>query len=239
MRGLAICIVAALAVPTPAPQDPADSGEVLQRFLAADEQRLVSYQALRHMSVVARGGKMRASMVAETWLDPVSGFRYVVREEEGSGFLRSRVLHPVLEAERLAQARDKGSHGALTGANYVFTVGSLTAEGTLQVGIKPRRKDELLMDGSIYLQSDADLVRMEGLLVKRPSFWTRKVHIVRHYARIAGMRVPVSTGSTADILFAGQSTFSMAYEYETINGTAIDPGVARSAAASATGVRAR
>ena len=31
------------------------------------------------------------------------------------------------------------------------------------------------------------------------------------------MRVPIATGSTADVLFAGQSTFSMTYEYESIN----------------------
>ena len=57
------------------------------------------------------------------------------------------------------------------------------------------------MEGSILLTSEAaDLVRMEGLLVKRPSFWTRKVLIVRDYARIDGVRVPIAMGSTADIL---------------------------------------
>jgi hypothetical protein len=36
-------------------------------------------------------------------------------------------------------------------------------------------------------------------------------------------------GSTADILFAGQSTFSMSYEYESINDVAVQaPGVAAS-----------
>jgi hypothetical protein len=92
------------------------------------------------------------------------------------------------------------------------------------------RKDSLLVEGSILLTSEAaDLVRMEGLLVKRPSFWTRKVLIVRDYARIGGVRVPIAMGSTADILFAGQSTFSMSYEYESINDVAVQaPGVAAS-----------
>ena len=53
--------------------------------------------------------------------------------------------------------------------------------------------------------------------MKRPSFWTRKVQIVRDYGRIGGVRVPIAMGSTADMLFAGQSTFSMTYEYESIN----------------------
>ena len=80
------------------------------------------------------------------------------------------------------------------------------------------------MDGTILLTcGTSDLLQVEGLLVKRPSFWTRKVHIVRDYVRIGGARVPIATGSTAEVLFAGESTFSMAYEYEMINGTAVTP----------------
>jgi hypothetical protein len=193
----------------------------LGRFLAEYEQSLqslVSYRAIRRLSVVARGGKMTASLKARTSLDPVNGFQFQVLEESGSGMLRSRVLHGALEAERDAKRREKGAHGALTAANYRFGAGELTPGGLLRVAIHPVRKDSLLVEGSILLTNeDADLVRMEGLLVKRPSFWTRKVTIVRDYARIEGVRVPVAMGSTADILFAGQSTFSMSYEYESIN----------------------
>jgi hypothetical protein len=78
--------------------------------------------------------------------------------------------------------------------------------------------DTLLIAGSILLTEDqADLVRVEGRLVKRPSFWTRRVHVVRQYARVDGVRVPVAMESTADVLLVGRSTFSMRYEYEAIN----------------------
>ena len=70
---------------------------------------------------------MKASLVAESSLDPERGFEYRVIEEEGSGFLRSRVLHPVLEAERQARLRANGSHGALSEMNYSFTPGELAA----------------------------------------------------------------------------------------------------------------
>lgn len=220
--------VVAASQPAPAPGQ-ADGAVVLEKFLTTDRP-LTSYKALRRMSVHARGGKMEATLVAESTLDPERGFEYRVIQEEGSGFLRSRVLHPVLEAERQARLRANGSHGALSEVNYRFTPGELTSDGLLRVAIKAKRKDELLMDGSILLTcGDADLLRMEGLLVKRPSFWTRKVHIVRDYVRIAGARVPIATGSTADILFAGQSTFSMAYEYEMINGAPVTPADLESA----------
>jgi hypothetical protein len=197
----------------------------LDRFLADTGQTLVSYRALRRLSVVARGGKMAATLTARTALDPVNGFEYTVLDESGSGLLRTRVLHGVLEAERDAKRRQHGAHGALTAANYRFESGERTGDGLVRVAIHPVRKDALLVEGSILLtHEDADLVRMEGVLVKRPSFWTRRVQIVRDYGRIGGVRVPLATGSTADILFAGQSTFSMTYEYESINGVPVEAG---------------
>ena len=71
-------------------------------------QSLVSYRAVRRLSVVARGGKMKADLNARTTLDPVNGFQFKVLEESGLGMLRSRVLHGALEAERDAKRREKG-----------------------------------------------------------------------------------------------------------------------------------
>ena len=206
-------------------QDPVDGSEVLARFLATNAHSLLSYEATRKLEVVARGGKMTAFLTAHTSLDSDHGFRFQVIEEQGSGFLRSRVLHAVLEGERQAKQRERGQAGALSAANYSFKVDEITAEGLLRVWITPKRRDELLMDGSMLLMPDSgDLVLMEGLLVKRPSFWTRKVRIVRRYARIGGARVPIETSSTAEVLFAGPSNFTMRYEYASINGVPVAAG---------------
>ena len=74
------------------------------------------------------------------------------------------------------------------------------------------------MEGSIFLTSEAaDLVRMEGLLVKRPSFWTRKVEIVRDYGRIAGVRVPHYHGLDRRHPLCRAVDVHDDYEYESIN----------------------
>ncbi len=161
---------------------------------------------------------MKASLTARTSLDPRERFHFEVLDESGSGLLRSRVLHAALEAESEAKRRQKGAHGALYGGQLQLRGRGMTRRACCGSRSIPKRKDSLLMEGSILLTGEAaDLVRMEGLLVKRPSFWTRKVQIVRDYGRIRGVRVPIAMGSTADILFAGQSTFTMGYEYESIN----------------------
>jgi hypothetical protein len=108
---------------------------------------------------------------------------------------------------------------AVTPANYVFEEHPAAADGLASLTLRPRRKDVLLVDGTIYVRpDDGELVRIEGALSKSPSFWTRNVHITRWYQRFAGIRLPVALETFASVRVAGQSTFKMVYEYETVNG---------------------
>jgi hypothetical protein len=85
--------------------------------------------------------------------------------------------------------------------------------------IKPKRKDVTLVDGRIVLTEDGrDVVRVEGMLAKNPSFWTNSVNVIRHYTKLDGVRVPIAVESIAKIKFAGRSTLEVDYEYESING---------------------
>ena len=95
-----------------------------------------------------------------------------------------------------------------------------TLDGDLvRIGLAPRRKSQTLITGDAFVRrDDADLVSVEGVPAKRLSFWTRTVHITRHYARVGGVRVPVEMRSRADVLIAGDSSFSMTYRYSAING---------------------
>ena len=165
---------------------------------------------------------MSASMTVLTTLDPVEGFNFVVLEESGAALIRRRVFLPALEAEREAHAPDAAARGALTLGNYAFAPNGATDDGLMRIDIHARRKDTLLIDGSILVtQAEGDLVRLEGLLVKKPSLWTRRVEVTRSYARIVGARVPVAMASVADVLIVGRSTFRMTYDYESINGQSV------------------
>ena len=158
-------------------------------------------------------------MTAWTEFDRVNGFRFTVVAEGGSGYIRSRVLRAALEGEQKIWANHEPQKASLSPDNYMFDDDVPDAEGLAAVGLKPRRKDVLLVEGAIFVQpSDGDLARIEGRLSKTPSFWTRRVDVVRRYQRIGGVRVPVSIESVAHVLIAGRSTFKMTYEYETING---------------------
>jgi hypothetical protein len=198
------------------------AGGIIDRFLAPDQEPLVRYRAFRRLTASTRGGRLQAAVEAWTTLDPVKGFSYQIVSEEGSSLIRRKVLIAALEAERMAIGSSDASGAALTHANYEFLGITEDHDELTKVDVRPRRKHVMLIDGSLFLNNDsADLVRVEGELSQRPSFWTRRVRIVREYARVGGVHVPVSMRSTADVLIVGASSFSMTYKYEEINGQKI------------------
>jgi hypothetical protein len=197
-----------------------DHSPALARFLNTIEQGPESYRALRRLEVRNRRLSDAAWMDVRTEAD-TGGFRYEIVGQGGSGYVRDRVFVPALETEQ--KMWGTGDTGALTLDNYTFEDRGAESSGLAWIGVTPRRKDVMLVRGSIFLKpDDGDLVRVEGALSRTPSFWTRNVEIVRTYERIGGVRVPVRLESTANVRIAGTSTFTMIYEYESINGKPID-----------------
>ncbi len=201
----------------------------LQRFLERSEAPLLRYRAFRHLE--ARNERFNAVGWLDAWTELEAGtFRYEVVAEDGAPSIRRRVLRAALETERQAWAAGEVEAIGFTAPNYHFLDAELAPEGLVKVVIKPRQKGRMMIDGAMFVTSDgADLVRVEGLLTKAPSFWTRRTEIVRRYARLAGVRVPVAVDSIAQVFVAGRSTFSMTYDYASINGRAVD-GTTRRAA---------
>jgi hypothetical protein len=59
---------------------------------------------------------------------------------------------------------------------------------------------------------------VEGKLSRSPSFWVRSVAVIRHYARVGGVNLPVSVESLADVKMVGKARFAMTYQYESVAG---------------------
>lgn len=199
----------------------------LQRFLARAEEPPVEYRALRRLEAHNLKFKQSAWMLAWTEYDHVNGFRYQIVDEGGSGYIRSKVLRAALEGEKKIWADREPQKSSFNHDNYLFDTGAPSPDGLAALSVTPRRKDVLLVEGAIFVQpADGELARIEGKLSKTPSFWTRRVDVVRRYERKGGVRVPISIESVATVLIAGRSTFTMTYDYQTINGQAVgDPQV--------------
>jgi hypothetical protein len=164
-----------------------------------------------------------------------NGFRYRIASEGGSDSIRSRVFRALLETERQSWASGAPDRAGVTPGNYTFEDRGAATDGLAELGVKPKRKDVLLVDGVIFLQpGDGDLVRMEGQLSKSPSFWTRRVQIVRQYRRFLGVRMPVALESVANVMMYGRSALTMTYEYESINGQRLDTAQVRTSGSPVT-----
>jgi hypothetical protein len=210
---MATVFVMAEPAPTPSALEP-----VLHRFLARADEPLVTYRGTRHLE----GRNERYNMSG--WMDiatelTADGFHYTVVHEGGSDLIRRRVFRSMLEDEEQIFANGDVTRSSFTPTNYDLSPAQASEPGLAKLFARPKRKDVTLIDGAIYItDTDADLVRVEGQLAKNPSFWTRRVDVVRQYARVGGLRVPIHVESTAQIRFAGTSTMTMTYEYEMING---------------------
>lgn len=220
---VAVGVVAAagLAAARQPATDDASQLPVLQQFLATSNAAPEKFVAIRHLEARNDHFNKDAWMDVRTEAD-AAGFRFTVLSEGGSGYIRSRVFKKALQTEQKIWATGDPDRSGFTLANYIFEDRGAEASGLVWLGVTPRRKDMLLVNGSIFLRpEDGELVRIEGALARTPSFWTKKVQIVRHYERIAGIRLPVWMQSTAAVRIAGASTFTTSYQYETVNGVPV------------------
>jgi hypothetical protein len=194
----------------------AGATSTVRRASTSDDQ-LTEYRAFRRMH--ARSEKFNQEGWLDAWTElDARGFRYEIVSERGSESVRNKVLKAVLKREQELVAEGP-ERAALTEDNYIFSEASESEDGFRYVTLTPRRKDVVLVEGRMVLSPDgSDLLRVEGRLAKNPSFWTSRVNVTRHFAKIDGVRVPVSTESIAKVKFAGHSRLDVSYEYESING---------------------
>jgi hypothetical protein len=223
--------IAAATVPAPTADTanaPASSPKHIVNSLDS-EPSLYQYRALRRMHAASEKFDHEGWMEAWTELD-ASGFRYEIVSERGSNTVRNRVLRALLKREQELIAKGDYGRGELTEENYEF--GEETSGPDVRyVSIKPKRKDSMLVDGRMVLSPEGELLRVEGVLAKNPSFWTSQVQITRTYARLDGVRVPVAVQSIAKVKFAGRSTLNVDYQYESVNGRQINTAALGSAGA--------
>jgi hypothetical protein len=233
---LGLCLVAQLGIaPAVRAQAPAPQVASLPYRPAPP---LRSYVAIRRMESSNERHKKDAWLVARTELHEDGTFTYQILDEGGSELIRNRVLREALDKEVQLHRDGRARRGGLTPDNYVFSAPT-SAEGLLRIALEPRRREDLLLKGVLFASPDGDLLRVEGDLVKRPSFWTRSVRVVREYGRVAGTHVPLRLEMTAQVRIVGPSRLTMTYKYERINGRGVHEGLPLEPPSSVTRVASR
>jgi hypothetical protein len=193
---------------------------LIQRVVAQATRSGIAVDATRHLEAGTVSGKHRGWMNVETTLTPSGVFTWHVIDEGGSERTRDKVFRGVLEAEE--QAWREGGHDAAALSLENYEIVPIDGANGLRFELKPRRNDEKLITGTLTVDADGHPVLLEGKLAKSPSFWVRSVTVVRRYARFGGVSLPVVVESLADVKIFGKSSFSMRYNYNSINGHPVD-----------------
>ena len=181
-----------------------------------------AYRAFRRLE----GGLSSASKQGwlEAWTEfvPGRGFSYEVVREGGHEYVRNKVLRNLLSSEQELLARGHPLRAQFVSKNYSFADGGTTETGLQRIILKANRKSDGVVNGSMWLDPEAGtLVRIEGRLLKSPSFWLRDVDVTWRYASVAGHDLPVEMVSSGRVRILGRSTFKMNYDYVEIEGRAV------------------
>jgi hypothetical protein len=178
-----------------------------------------SYRAYRKMQAGLVDSDKRATMEVWTSYSPEHGFAYEIVQENGSDYVRRKILKDVLESEKELIAKGNPLHAPIVARNYGFEDGGLTDDGLQKITLKAARKSDGIINGNVFLHpEDGYVVRMQGRLVKSPSFWLRDVDVTWKFARIGGHVMPTEVASTGRVRIFGRSDFRMVYEYVSVDG---------------------
>jgi hypothetical protein len=199
---------------------------LIQRVVAQTTRTGVAVRATREMRAGTRSGKHQGWMEVETVVTPSGGFTWKVLDEGGSERTRDKVFRSLLEAEGQTWRAGARDAAALTPDNYTFEPLPSDRPGQVQIRLKPKRADSKLIDGILTVSSDGYPLLLEGKMAKAPSFWVKSVTVTKRYGRFAGVALPTTIESVADVKIFGQSSFTMRYHYSEVNGRAIANAVA-------------
>jgi hypothetical protein len=199
-----------------------DSNVPQEQLPALQEAPLKQYRAFRRMH--AKNAKFNQEAWVEAWTElNGTAFTYEITSERGSDYMRDKILKTLLAREQELVVKGEAGRAEICGENYVFEESEPQGDSFRYVLLKPKRKDVLLVNGRMILNAEGtELLRVEGTLAKNPSFWTNTVNIVRDFALVDGVRVPIATATVAKLKFAGQAHLDVQYSYETVNGRQVD-----------------
>jgi hypothetical protein len=177
------------------------------------------YRALRRMEGGLSSSDRRGWLEVWTEYQPGRGFTFEVVREGGSEYVRNKILRGMLASEQELIANGRRLRASLEAKNYRFEDGGLTENGLQRVLLIPAKKSDGIVKGSLLVEPDSGrLARIEGRLVKSPSFWLRDVDVTWKFAQLGGHVVPIEMTSTGRVRMFGRSNFRMTYDYATIDG---------------------
>jgi hypothetical protein len=199
--------------------------EIVDHMVQADDERMAAfrgYAGMRRYNFENKKVNKNAEVTVRVVCDQTGAKTFEVVAERGSGFVRSHIIHKMIDAER--EASEKGEHQQtrIIARNYDFTLlGTDDTNGrpSYVLEISPKTKSQFMIRGRIWVDAaDFAITRLEGSPAKNPSFWIRSVHVVHRYDRIGNFWLPVANQSRAEARIFGANDVRIEYFDYVVNG---------------------
>jgi hypothetical protein len=187
------------------PRSNSDADKIVAGMEATDarERRLVESFTTQKTFTIVKDGETRAQVVAALQFTAPDAKAFAILESRGSNFLRDRIISQMMRTEIEHEQPSKRTRAAISPDNYEFADVGDDGEDFV-VAVVPRRRDELLFTGRIWITKEAfHLKRIEGELVQNPSSWTRRVEFVSEYAPVNGVWLPERTRARVKVRWFG------------------------------------
>jgi hypothetical protein len=179
----------------------------LQEANRRREQRLAGWHVIRRYHLKNELSKEETKSEVEVRFESPALLSFTTRSQEGSDTLAKQVFGRMMEGEKESVQAEGRQRSALTPDNYDFRLAgreTLNGRPAYRLAITPRREDTFLIEGHIWVDAeDFAVVRGEGHAVKRPSFWTRSIQLVRTFKKVGPFWLPHRTESTNEVLLFG------------------------------------
>ena len=136
----------------------------------------------------------------------------------GDKFVKSSIITRLLQSEVDHVEKDDVAQTAISPANYKFSYkGRADGQGRLVhvFQVKPRQKRVGLFKGRMYLDAyTGSLVRVEGSIVKSPSFFVKHIQFVQDYAEVESFTLPVHVHSEARARLVGRTIIDITHSHD-------------------------
>jgi hypothetical protein len=185
----------------------------LEQRNAERQERLRSYVSVRRYSANTPRLHKNGYMTVELRYDSPATKTYRVLEKGGSGSIHSRVFNPLLKTE-VEQAGPQAREATdVTRHNYTFTFAYFDETAKAYVfDVAPLTANKYLFRGKMWVDAaDFAVQRIDGEPAQRPSFWIKKTHFVREYAKYGDFWFPVRHRTQVDVRILGAATMDIDY----------------------------
>lgn len=184
-----------------------DVNAIVTRMMAVRRQnhdRTKAYTVKRNYQLFDKQSQPKAQVVADITYLPPDQKQY--RIESSSGGVGEKVVRDILAKE--TDTSKEAQRKEVSPENYDFKlVGAETVDGRhcFVLSITPKRQEKDMLRGKLWVDAETyNVYRIEGQVVKSPSWWVRDLYILMSFACIDGVWLHTATHAVADVRFKGK-----------------------------------